>query len=394
MPNANVPQPIEVLRAGTHTDSNGVRVTITDADLQRIADTYSPALHEAPYVVGHPRMDGPAYGWASRFSYRDGVLLAESSDVEEQFAGLVNEGRFKKVSLALYGPKAPGNPAPGSWYPRHVGFLGAMPPAIKGLKSVQFAEGESGVHEFGDYAERTVIGILRRMRDWFIGQHGQEVADRVIPDYELTYATEEVAADMARDNMTSEGGAPVFSEGSPPAGTGADDMSAQQLADLQARLDLAQQQLADRAAADREQQQQARQASAVAFAEGAIGAARVPTERREQLVALHLQLAAGADGAVVMFGEGDSAVAATKVLADLVALIPPAVEFGEHATHQARGAALDDLDDADAQVQFAEGVRLDDERMGLHNQVLEIQRAARTSGKPLTYSEALAKVRR
>jgi hypothetical protein len=32
--------------------------------------------------------------------------------------------------------------------------------------------------------------------------------------------------------------------------------------------------------------------------------------------------------------------------------------------------------------------------MGLHNQVLEIQRAARTSGKPLTYSEALAKVRR
>ncbi len=176
-------------------------------------------------------------------------------------------------------------------------------------------------------------------------------------------------------------------------------MSAQQLADLQAQLDRTRAELSARDEAERQRQAQAREAAAVAFAESAISTARVPAERRDHLVALHKQLAAGADGAVVMFGEGDTAVAATEVLNDLVALIPPTVEFGEHADlrRRAKAGELGDLgllDDTDAQVQFAEGVHLDPERLALHQQVLDIQRQARAKGQTLSYQQALSRVPR
>ena len=34
---------------------------------------------------------------------------------------------------------------PGKWYLRHVGFLGAAAPAVKGLKPVEFADDGGGV---------------------------------------------------------------------------------------------------------------------------------------------------------------------------------------------------------------------------------------------------------
>ena len=75
----------------------------------------------------------------SGLSFADGVLLADPAQVDPAFAELVNDGKFKKVSACFYEADAPANPKPGSLYLRHVGFLGAQPPAIKGLKSVSFA---------------------------------------------------------------------------------------------------------------------------------------------------------------------------------------------------------------------------------------------------------------
>ncbi|MDG6304415.1 peptidase, partial [Glaesserella parasuis] len=68
----------------------------------------------------------------------------------------------------------------GSLYLRHVGFLGAIPPAVKGLRNPVFAEGEEGVVDFSDWTEAT---LWRRLRDWIIGKHGQEEADKALPDY-------------------------------------------------------------------------------------------------------------------------------------------------------------------------------------------------------------------
>jgi len=403
MPNAESNPVIQVLRPGVHIDAGGQRVEFTEADLQAIASSYDRAAHEAPIVVGHPTMDAPAYGWASKFIYRDGALFAEADQVEEQFAGLVREGRFKKVSVSLYGPTAKGNPKPGVWYPRHVGFLGAMPPAIKGLKSVQFAESEDGVHDFSDtYATSTVVRLLRGMRDWMLAQFGQETADRVLPSYELDYAAEAMTAERVRESIESsaEGCAPAFAEGQQPTGSGDQDMSTAQVAELQAQLAAEQQarqeaerQLQERRDAEAAAASEARQAAAVAFAERMVTEARIPAERRDAIVAIHLQLATpAADGAVLSFGEGDAAESAVTVFEGLVASAKPSVQFGEHATRRAGDATQ--LDDVDGQIQFAEGAQLDAERLTLHRQVLQAQADARAGGQDLSYADALAKVKR
>lgn len=400
MPNTSNPPLIEVLRPGVHTDAKGVRVTLTEADLQAIAEGYSPELHEAPFVVGHPKMDGPAYGWAARFVYRDGVLLAEGHQVEEQFANLVNEGRFKKTSLALYGPKAPGNPKPGIWYPRHVGCLGAMPPAIKGLKSVQFNEAEDGVHEFGDYAESFFVSTLRRLREFLLRTHGKDAADEVVASWELDNVAASITADQVRDSMTSEGTSPAFSEAAQPAGGGADDMSGQQVAELQGQLEAernraarAEQELAERRAADEKAAADRRQAEAVAFAEELISTARLPAEQREALVALHMNLAApSADGQVLTFGEGDDSKPLTQVLADILNLTKPSVEFGERATLQGRD--IGQLDDVDAQVQFGEGTSVDPERLALHQDAVRYQREQKARGNEVDYLTAVRAVKK
>ncbi|OHR40934.1 2-oxoacid:acceptor oxidoreductase [Neisseria sp. HMSC064F04] len=132
----------EIFRAGTRTDANGNTVTITEADLAAAAQAYDPKVHEAPIVVGHPKADAPAYGWVKSLGVQNGVLTADFDQVDEGFADLVKAGRYKKVSASFYPPASPNNPKPGVWTLRHVGFLGAQPPAVKGLSAISFADGE------------------------------------------------------------------------------------------------------------------------------------------------------------------------------------------------------------------------------------------------------------
>ena len=139
---------IEIFRAGTRRDANGQLITITSSDLKAIADNYHPEFHEAPLVIGHPKSDLPAYGWVKSLSVDGEVLKAEVDQVDTQFAELVSEGRFKKVSAAFYLPTAHSNPKSGAYYLRHVGFLGATPPAVKGLRNPEFSDAADEVVEF------------------------------------------------------------------------------------------------------------------------------------------------------------------------------------------------------------------------------------------------------
>jgi hypothetical protein len=144
---STLPAGIEIFRAGRHTDDTGTAREFTDADIDAIAAAYAPATREAPLVVGHPALDAPAYGWVGALRslpHPDGHrLVIDSRDVEPRFAELVASRRFPKRSAAFYPPQHPNNPAPGAWYLRHVGFLGAQPPAIAGLKDVQFAQNDA-----------------------------------------------------------------------------------------------------------------------------------------------------------------------------------------------------------------------------------------------------------
>lgn len=198
----------EIFRAGTRTDANGNTITITEADLAAAAQAYDPKVHEAPIVVGHPKADAPAYGWVKSLGVQNGVLTADFAQIDEGFADLVKAGRYKKVSASFYPPTSPNNPKPGVWTLRHVGFLGAQPPAVKGLSAISFADGEVYV-EFAEDAHLQTASLLSRFRDWFIGRFGLEEADKVLPDWQIE-AIKELAA-VPQTHVPAE-----FTESPPP----------------------------------------------------------------------------------------------------------------------------------------------------------------------------------
>ena len=133
-------QYIEIFRAGTHTDSSGQRATFTAQDLQAIAAAYDPTVREAPLTLGHPDTDWPNYGRVKGLrATEDGRLLMLADRIDPAFADSVKAGRYRKRSASFYPPLSPNNPAPGKWYLRHVGWLGAQPPAVAGLADVKFS---------------------------------------------------------------------------------------------------------------------------------------------------------------------------------------------------------------------------------------------------------------
>lgn len=126
---------IEVFKTGTHTDSNGSVAQYTEQDLSAIAEQYNTAIAQdssniAPIVKGHPKTEDPAYGWVQKLKVSGQKLLAKVTEIVPEFAEEVKQGRYKKISIALYPDKML----------RHVGFLGAVSPAVKGLAPVAFAD--------------------------------------------------------------------------------------------------------------------------------------------------------------------------------------------------------------------------------------------------------------
>ncbi len=128
---------VEIFRTGEHTDSAGRTRLWTEADLDKVVAGYDPGQHEAPVVIGHPQNNAPAYGWVEAVKRAGATLLAKFRQVEPAFREMVQAGRFKKRSVSFY---------PDGTL-RHVGFLGAMPPAVKGLKDAAFQE-EEGCSEY------------------------------------------------------------------------------------------------------------------------------------------------------------------------------------------------------------------------------------------------------
>lgn len=129
---------IEVFKAGLHTDSSGNTKEWKASDLDHIVASYNPQNHEAPVVIGHPKDNSPAYGWVHSIKREGDVLIASLKNINPEFADMVKSGAFKKRSIALHPDMTL----------RHVGFLGAMPPAVKGLKDATFKAAEGSQIEF------------------------------------------------------------------------------------------------------------------------------------------------------------------------------------------------------------------------------------------------------
>ncbi len=296
---------VEVFRAGEHADSSGRRHTFAEADLDKIA-AYDPAGHEAPLVIGHPEANAPAYGWVARVYREGGSLKADFKDVAPEFADLVKAGRFKKRSISLY--------PDGSL--RHVGFLGAVPPAIKGLKDVQFAEGEPQTFEFGE--EDPEKSVLTRFAETFLGL-------------------------LAPGRGDKQAGGPAFKE--EPMKGDKDDTAVQvaaltaKMAEFSEALTAKDKQIADlktanQALANRVDASVAtgRRAEIAAFCEGLADKGRLTQYQRGLVVSFMEKL----DGTGDMdFAEGDKTVKkpAAEVFKAFLESLPVQVEFGEFATH-------------------------------------------------------------
>lgn len=140
---------IEIFRAGDYSaQGKGV---ITRSDLERVIRNYDPTYHEAPVCVGHPKDNLPAYGWIERLALDGDTLLAKEKQVDPKFDEARKTGRFKKRSAAFY-KDAAGNISA----LRHVAYLGAQPPEVKGLADVQFSDKGREFIEVGFGEEESV----------------------------------------------------------------------------------------------------------------------------------------------------------------------------------------------------------------------------------------------
>lgn len=356
-------KPFQIFKPGTHTAMNGRAIAFSEADLAAVARTYDPALHEAPIVVGHPRADAPAYGWVEGLAFDDGGLTATPGQVDADFAGLVAAGRFKKVSASFYTPQAPNNPAPGGYYLRHVGFLGAQPPAVKGLKPIEFSEAEEGVVtvEFGDLPAGAVARILRTLRDFLIAEFGQDKADQALPPYDVDYVQEEAARPPAADNRTAFTDPQHEERDMPPDSTtpganagkaNADRANADKTAEIEARqaeLDRQAEELKAREAEFAESQARARRQANDAFVDAIVAEGRLAPGRKAAILDFMDRLDAGD---TVEFGEGEGRTSATPLdfFKTLLKEAPKAIDFTERsgAANDGRGGG-GELDSDDPQ---------------------------------------------
>lgn len=353
------PPRIHVFRAGTHVTAAGEKIEFTQADLAASAAAYSPALHEAPLVVGHPKTDDPAYGWAASLQADGDDLYAVPDQVNPEFAEMVNSGAFKKRSMKWYRPTDAANPKPGVWYPQHIGFLGANPPAIKGLRAVQFADGADLVEvEFGEWEDRTIARMFRRLREWFIAQYGQEAADKVIDGYDV----DALAVEAAREDSTDSFPAPAFAEA--PTSIEEPQVKPEEAAALEAENKRLAGIVAANEARDKANRITTLNTAAVQFCEGLIREGKVLPAEKDTVVGLYV-LAANAQP--VEFGEGDGKTTDAPLprLETLLKALPKRVEFREVAAHESAAAA----------VEFAApaGHSVDTERLELHGKALAYQ---------------------
>lgn len=319
---------IEIFRPGSFVATNGQKYNFTAAQVQELADTYRPDFADAPLVVGHPKLTSPRFGHAGKLFVNDaGVLCAEAADVVPEFAEAVNAKHYTKVSASIYLPDAPGNPTPGKHYLRHIGFLGGAAPAVKGLKSVEFAESTEGVVDFG-YEDRQIVQVLRNLRDWFVSTIGIDKADQIVPTWTLDSINESTVREEQQEQQTSGDGlttTPAFSNPTQP--TEAELSQQKVLEDQAAALALQKKQLDERAAALALQEAGAKKASHADFAESLCVEGKLLPAQKAAVVEIMSQLDASNQVADFAVGDANHGKTGAALFREFLATQPKQVEF-------------------------------------------------------------------
>jgi len=322
---------LHIFKPGRHRPMQGGAINFSEADLRVCAASYDPDVHEAPIVIGHPETDAPAYGWIAALKADKRGLWAVPRQVDPQFAEKVEQGAFKKISVALYSPDSPDNPRPGTWGVRHVGFLGAQVPAVKGLAQVAFGE-HSGIVTFeenlDENGEISGTGFFAKLRALLLEHGGKEVADDLMPEERVQKLQDSIEdapeaapteADIQPDAPAEEAVVELVQQVAEQAET---------IAKLAEEKDKLEEQLQAEAGG-------ASAKEAAEFAEKLISEGRLLPRHRAAVVAF-MEVAAGGKprrnaSGVVEFGEGDKTRPLLPAFKALLASLPPSPQFAEAA---------------------------------------------------------------
>lgn len=389
-------KPLQIFKTGKHTASNGTVLTFTEAQLAACAVAYNaaqnsnPPKYRAPLVLGHPKTDDPAFGWVAALQFNEHGLEATPHQVNPEFAQAVNDGTYGSMSAAFYLADSPTNPTPGILALKHVGFLGAQQPAVKGLRIPAFNEVEQGVVEFNEldfngYDDRYVAKLFRNIREWFIAEKGIEVADRVLSDWEISSIENAATEEIINDRQTGESKlTPNFNETllgdtmsvAPVNGITA-SLSAEaqsesakdkaRLATLEAENAALKQQQADFAEAQTKTRHDAAHAEHLSFAEGLVKSGRLLPAHKDAVVAALNYVSAPAEA--VSFGEGEATQPLVEALKATLAAGATLVNFGEHA--KAAGDAQGKTEAYDV----PRGFTVNTEALEIHNKALSYSEA-------------------
>lgn len=130
----------EIFKGGIQKDSNGYERNYSDEDLDNICQNFKTQNPDVPICIGHPKQTAPAYGWVNSLQRIGHSLYCDFKQVQKEFKEAVNSGLFKTRSVCIDLDKM---------QLKHVAFLGAAAPAIKGMEQFTFAEVEnSNIFEF------------------------------------------------------------------------------------------------------------------------------------------------------------------------------------------------------------------------------------------------------
>ncbi|EKM6231439.1 peptidase [Salmonella enterica] len=329
---------LAVFAPGTHTAMDGRTITFTPEDCIDLANSYDPSVSEAPFVIGHPSLTAPAYGWAERLEYRDGIVYAAPRQVNPAFAEAFNAGSYKKRSLSIYQPDSPGNPKPGHFYARHVGFLGAVPPGVKGLPDAQFAEasGDNGPLEFAlPWEADNLASLFQSIRDWVIQETTIEQADSIIPQWRI-----QSILDSATDECKSISPLAYAEETNVDPNKKTSSMAAD-FAEREAALAVREARLAAEEEVARTRQLKEKRTATVAFADGLVKGGSILPRQKTAIVEVLMNLSQEP----LSFSEGETTISQSPeaLLREILSTKPAVVNFSEKT-----GTADAPVDFADA----------------------------------------------
>lgn len=160
---------IEIFRAGDY----GEKGKWGPGELDQAIASFKAGVWTPPAVLGHPETDSPALAWVEDLEREGDVLKAKFKQVQPELEAHVSSGRFPNRSAAFYlDPKSQGPVL------RHVGFLGATPPEVKGLTPIEFSDGDYVAIDFNEEAQMDVNEVRKtvatEIRSFFSGMFAEK----------------------------------------------------------------------------------------------------------------------------------------------------------------------------------------------------------------------------